>query len=178
MSLESESKCHWNKITLKLTLQYVMEVSGHWYAFTGLMWLFLHLLWHHTLFKISYMLFLSAQGREDNMSSTYDTFDANHIPGLQQLTQLPLRVRAGSLTVEEALERLNDWQRVQKGMNAIQQARLSHTPGSCSTANKLEMKPKALHRPSAPHALTACKKKKRMNSQKSMLIQEHMYFVK
>uniref|UniRef100_A0A672ZLS2 B-cell scaffold protein with ankyrin repeats n=1 Tax=Sphaeramia orbicularis TaxID=375764 RepID=A0A672ZLS2_9TELE len=67
-----------------------------------------------------------AQGRKDSMSSTYDTYVPNQIQGLQQLVELRQRVKAGSLTVEEALERLNDWQRVQKGMNAVQQARLSH----------------------------------------------------
>uniref|UniRef100_A0A672ZMW4 B cell scaffold protein with ankyrin repeats 1 n=1 Tax=Sphaeramia orbicularis TaxID=375764 RepID=A0A672ZMW4_9TELE len=59
-----------------------------------------------------------AQGRKDSMSSTYDTYVPNQIQGLQQLVELRQRVKAGSLTVEEALERLNDWQRVQKGMNA------------------------------------------------------------
>uniref|UniRef100_A0A672ZP25 B-cell scaffold protein with ankyrin repeats n=1 Tax=Sphaeramia orbicularis TaxID=375764 RepID=A0A672ZP25_9TELE len=61
------------------------------------------------------------QGRKDSMSSTYDTYVPNQIQGLQQLVELRQRVKAGSLTVEEALERLNDWQRVQKGMNAVQQ---------------------------------------------------------
>uniref|UniRef100_A0A672ZMV8 B-cell scaffold protein with ankyrin repeats n=1 Tax=Sphaeramia orbicularis TaxID=375764 RepID=A0A672ZMV8_9TELE len=64
------------------------------------------------------LLVVSAQGRKDSMSSTYDTYVPNQIQGLQQLVELRQRVKAGSLTVEEALERLNDWQRVQKGMNA------------------------------------------------------------
>ncbi|XP_030017533.1 B-cell scaffold protein with ankyrin repeats-like [Sphaeramia orbicularis] len=71
-----------------------------------------------------------AQGRKDSMSSTYDTYVPNQIQGLQQLVELRQRVKAGSLTVEEALERLNDWQRVQKGMNAVQQEKLSQLRAS------------------------------------------------
>ncbi|XP_029382723.1 B-cell scaffold protein with ankyrin repeats isoform X2 [Echeneis naucrates] len=71
-----------------------------------------------------------ARGREDSMSSTYDTFVPNQIDGLQQLIELQQRVKAGSLTVDEALERFSDWQRVQKGMNAIQQEKLSQLRAS------------------------------------------------
>lgn len=69
----------------------------------------------------------AARGREDSISSTYDTFAPNQIDGLQRLIELQQRVKAGSLTVDEALERFSDWQRVQKGMDAIQQVGLSHT---------------------------------------------------
>ncbi|KAM9335586.1 B-cell scaffold protein with ankyrin repeats-like [Symphorus nematophorus] len=62
-----------------------------------------------------------ARGREDRTSSTYDTFVPNQIDSLQQLMELQQRVKAGSLTVDGALERFSTCQRVQKGMDAIQQ---------------------------------------------------------
>lgn len=64
------------------------------------------------------LLFIAARGRED---SIYDTFVPNQTNGLQQqqLIELQQRVKAGSLTV--------DWQRVQKGMDGVQQVGLSHT---------------------------------------------------
>ncbi|XP_022614483.1 B-cell scaffold protein with ankyrin repeats [Seriola dumerili] len=71
-----------------------------------------------------------ARGREDSISSTYDTFVPNQIDGLQQLIELQQRVKAGSLTVDEALERFSDWQRVQKGMDAIQQEKLNQLRAS------------------------------------------------
>ncbi|GLD53659.1 B-cell scaffold protein with ankyrin repeats, partial [Lates japonicus] len=71
-----------------------------------------------------------ARGREDSISSTYDTFVPNQIHGLQQLIELQQRVKAGSLTVDEALERFSDWQRAQKGMDAIQQEKLSQLRAS------------------------------------------------
>ncbi|XP_039997480.1 B-cell scaffold protein with ankyrin repeats-like [Xiphias gladius] len=71
------------------------------------------------------------QGKcEDSVSSTYDTFVPNRIHGLQQLIELQQRVKAGSLTVDEALEHFSDWQRVQKGMDAIQQEKLSQLRAS------------------------------------------------
>lgn len=71
-------------------------------------------------------LFIAAHGREDNISSTYDTLVPDQVHGLQQLIELQRRVKAGSLTVDGALERFSDWQRVQKGMDAVQQVGLSH----------------------------------------------------
>ncbi|XP_071333778.1 B-cell scaffold protein with ankyrin repeats-like [Trachinotus anak] len=71
-----------------------------------------------------------ARGRGDSISSTYDTFVPNQIDGLQQLIELQQRVKAGSLTVDEALEHFSDWQRVQKGMDAIQQEKLSQLRAS------------------------------------------------
>ncbi|XP_044039154.1 B-cell scaffold protein with ankyrin repeats-like isoform X2 [Siniperca chuatsi] len=71
-----------------------------------------------------------ARGREDSISSTYDTFVPNQIHGLQQLIELQQRVKAGSLTVDGALERFSDWQRVQKGMEAVQQEKLSQLRAS------------------------------------------------
>nr|XP_046176126.1 B-cell scaffold protein with ankyrin repeats-like isoform X2 [Oncorhynchus gorbuscha] len=64
-----------------------------------------------------------ARGR-DSISSTYDTFVPNQLPGLEQLIELQEKVKRGSLSMDEALERFSDWQRVQKGMDAIQQEKL------------------------------------------------------
>ncbi|XP_041723658.2 B-cell scaffold protein with ankyrin repeats-like [Coregonus clupeaformis] len=64
-----------------------------------------------------------ARGR-DVISSTYDTFVPNQPPGLEQLIELQEKVKSGSLSMDEALERFSDWQRVQKGMDAIQQEKL------------------------------------------------------
>lgn len=71
------------------------------------------------------MLFIAARQREDSISSTYDTFVPNKIDRLQQLIELQQRVKAGTLTVDEALERFSDWQGVQKSMDATQQVALS-----------------------------------------------------
>lgn len=71
-------------------------------------------------------MFVAAREREDSISSTYDTFVPNQINGLQQLIELQQRVKAGSLTVDGALERVSNLQRDQKGMDALQQVRLSH----------------------------------------------------
>ncbi|XP_051285063.1 B-cell scaffold protein with ankyrin repeats-like [Dicentrarchus labrax] len=71
-----------------------------------------------------------ARGREDSISSTYDTFVPNQIHGLQQLIELQQRVKAGSLTVDGAVERFSDWQRGQKGVDAIQQEKLSQLRAS------------------------------------------------
>ncbi|XP_036407686.1 B-cell scaffold protein with ankyrin repeats-like [Megalops cyprinoides] len=64
-----------------------------------------------------------AKGR-DSISSTYDTFVPNRMPGLQELIELQEKVKRGVLTMDEALERFSDWQRVQKGLDAIQQEKL------------------------------------------------------
>ncbi|XP_031141008.1 B-cell scaffold protein with ankyrin repeats isoform X1 [Sander lucioperca] len=71
-----------------------------------------------------------AHGRENSISCTYDTFVPNQINGLQQLIELQQRVKAGSLTVDGALERFSDWQRVQKGMDGVQQEKLSQLRAS------------------------------------------------
>uniref|UniRef100_A0A3B4WUQ1 B cell scaffold protein with ankyrin repeats 1 n=1 Tax=Seriola lalandi dorsalis TaxID=1841481 RepID=A0A3B4WUQ1_SERLL len=85
------------------------------------------------------LLLFAARGREDSISSTYDTFVPNQIDGLQQLIELQQRVKAGSLTVDEALERFSDWQRVQKGMDAIQQVGLSHTVITLTHTHTLDL---------------------------------------
>lgn len=61
---------------------------------------------------------------EDSSSSTYDTFMPSHPPGLEQLIELQEKVKRGSLSMDEALEQFSDWQRVQKGTDAIQQEKL------------------------------------------------------
>ncbi|XP_034425380.1 B-cell scaffold protein with ankyrin repeats-like [Hippoglossus hippoglossus] len=66
-----------------------------------------------------------ARRREHRISSTYDNLVPEQIHGLQQLAELQQRVKAGSLTVDEALERFSDWQRAQKGMDATQKEKLS-----------------------------------------------------
>ncbi|KAM4611572.1 B-cell scaffold protein with ankyrin repeats-like [Polymixia lowei] len=67
-----------------------------------------------------------ARGREDSISSTYDTFVPKQPAGLDQLIELQEGVKRGSLTMDEALERFSDWQRVQKGTDAVQQDKLRH----------------------------------------------------
>ncbi|XP_028285359.1 B-cell scaffold protein with ankyrin repeats-like [Parambassis ranga] len=67
-----------------------------------------------------------ARGREDSIPPTFDTFVPNQIQGLQQLIELQQRVKAGLLTVDEAVKHFNDWQQVQKGTEAKQQEKLSH----------------------------------------------------
>lgn len=65
--------------------------------------------------------FTAARGREGSVSTTYDTFVPNQIDGLQQLIEFQQQVKAGSLTVDEALELFSDWQHVQKDLDAKQQ---------------------------------------------------------
>ncbi|XP_060951811.1 B-cell scaffold protein with ankyrin repeats-like [Limanda limanda] len=69
------------------------------------------------------LLTKQARGREPSISSTYDNLVEMH--GLQQLAGLQQRVKAGSLTVDEALERFSDWQSAQKGMDATQEEKLT-----------------------------------------------------
>ena len=54
-------------------------------------------------------------------SSMYDMMTPGQPPGLQELIQLQEQVKLGSLSMDEALERFSDWQRVQKGVDSIQQ---------------------------------------------------------
>ncbi|XP_029311177.1 B-cell scaffold protein with ankyrin repeats-like [Cottoperca gobio] len=77
----------------------------------------------------------TAHVREDGASSTYDTFVPNQTNGLQTLIELQQRVKAGSLTVDGALERFSDWQRVQKGMDVVQQERLRELRDSIITSS-------------------------------------------
>ncbi|XP_074479984.1 B-cell scaffold protein with ankyrin repeats-like isoform X1 [Sebastes fasciatus] len=73
-----------------------------------------------------------SRGREDSISSTYDTFVPNQTNGLQQqqLIELQQRVKADSLTV--------DWQRVQKGMDGVQQQKSSQPRASIVNSRKAD----------------------------------------
>ncbi|XP_074518353.1 B-cell scaffold protein with ankyrin repeats-like [Halichoeres trimaculatus] len=67
-----------------------------------------------------------ARGREDSISSTYDTFVPNQRNGFQQLIEFQQRVKAGSLSVDGNLvERSSDLQRGQKGIDSIQKEKSS-----------------------------------------------------
>uniref|UniRef100_A0A673N6Q9 Uncharacterized protein n=1 Tax=Sinocyclocheilus rhinocerous TaxID=307959 RepID=A0A673N6Q9_9TELE len=57
----------------------------------------------------------------DSISTTYDTFVPSQPPGLDELIKLQQEVKMGSLSIDDALDRFNDWQRLQKGMDSIQQ---------------------------------------------------------
>lgn len=73
-------------------------------------------------------LFIAAFGRDD--SDTYDTFVPNqtaNVHKLEHLIEIQQRVKAGLLTVDEAVEHFRDWQQVQKGMDPKQQAGPAHT---------------------------------------------------
>uniref|UniRef100_A0A3Q3NQM9 B cell scaffold protein with ankyrin repeats 1 n=1 Tax=Labrus bergylta TaxID=56723 RepID=A0A3Q3NQM9_9LABR len=72
-------------------------------------------------FFFFYCVSKAARGREDSISSTYDTFLPNQGNGLQPLTELQQRVKAGSLTVDGNLERSSDLQRGQKAVDNIQE---------------------------------------------------------
>lgn len=68
-------------------------------------------------------LFIAAFGRDDG--DTYDTFVPNqtaNVHKLEHLIEIQQRVKAGLLTVDEAVEHFRDWQQVQKGMDPKQQA--------------------------------------------------------
>ncbi|XP_060730319.1 B-cell scaffold protein with ankyrin repeats-like [Tachysurus vachellii] len=66
----------------------------------------------------------SAKQTRGQDSCTYDTFMPGPAPGLDELIKLQEQVKKGSLSVDEALERFSDWQRVQKGLDGIQQEKL------------------------------------------------------
>ncbi|KAK3546413.1 hypothetical protein QTP70_026293 [Hemibagrus guttatus] len=67
---------------------------------------------------------LSAQQTSGQDSCTYDTFMPGPAPGLDELIKLQEQVKKGSLSMDEALERFSDWQRVQRGLDGIQQEKL------------------------------------------------------
>uniref|UniRef100_A0A8C9T8Z9 B cell scaffold protein with ankyrin repeats 1 n=1 Tax=Scleropages formosus TaxID=113540 RepID=A0A8C9T8Z9_SCLFO len=67
----------------------------------------------------------SRQGRgQKSIGSAYDTFVPYQPPGLEELIELQEKVKKGTLTMDEALERFSDWQQVQKGLDDIQQEKL------------------------------------------------------
>lgn len=57
----------------------------------------------------------------DSISTAYDTFVPSQPPGLDELIKLQQEVKIGSLSIDDALDQFNDWQRLQKGMDSIQQ---------------------------------------------------------
>ncbi|KAJ8008226.1 hypothetical protein DPEC_G00102600 [Dallia pectoralis] len=75
---------------------------------------------------------------QDNISSTYDTFVPSQPPGLEQLIELQESVKNGSLSMDEALEKFNDWQRVQKNLGAIQQERLHQLRESIISSRRVD----------------------------------------
>uniref|UniRef100_A0A667Z9E0 B cell scaffold protein with ankyrin repeats 1 n=1 Tax=Myripristis murdjan TaxID=586833 RepID=A0A667Z9E0_9TELE len=100
-------------------------------------------------------IFFFTRARGDSISSTYDTFVPSQSPGLQQLIELQERVKGGSLTMDEALERFSDWQRVQKGMDSIQQvahgASLSQHRAADSIIQRIRSFKLTLAHPSGSH---------------------------
>nr|XP_020513366.1 B-cell scaffold protein with ankyrin repeats isoform X3 [Labrus bergylta] len=80
----------------------------------------------------------AARGREDSISSTYDTFLPNQGNGLQPLTELQQRVKAGSLTVDGNLERSSDLQRGQKAVDNIQEEKKSSQLGVSTINNRVD----------------------------------------
>ncbi|KAL4641581.1 B-cell scaffold protein with ankyrin repeats [Arapaima gigas] len=61
---------------------------------------------------------------QDSVGSAYDTFGPYQPPGLEELIELQEKVKRGTLTMDEALERFSDWQQVQRGLDDIQQEKL------------------------------------------------------
>ncbi|KTF75668.1 hypothetical protein cypCar_00041522 [Cyprinus carpio] len=75
--------------------------------------------------------FPTRQARQrDSISTTYDTFVPSQPPGLDELIKLQQEVKMGSLSIDDALDRFNDWQRLQKGMDSIQQEKIQQLRAS------------------------------------------------
>ncbi|XP_060790643.1 B-cell scaffold protein with ankyrin repeats-like isoform X3 [Neoarius graeffei] len=68
--------------------------------------------------------FYSLPAKQTSGQDTYDTFMPGPAPGLDELIKLQEQVKKGSLSVDEALERFSDWQRVQRGLDGVQQEKL------------------------------------------------------
>ncbi|KAJ8397861.1 hypothetical protein AAFF_G00435500 [Aldrovandia affinis] len=64
------------------------------------------------------------RGARESVSSAYDTLVPSQPPGLEELIKFQERVKRGSLSMDDAMERFSDWQRVQKGLESIQQEKL------------------------------------------------------
>ncbi|XP_033961680.1 B-cell scaffold protein with ankyrin repeats-like [Pseudochaenichthys georgianus] len=79
-----------------------------------------------------------ARGREDSISATYDTFVPKQMSGLQTLIELQQSVKGGALTVDAALERLSDFQRVQKGGEEVQQEKLNQPRASIVSSREAD----------------------------------------
>ncbi|KAF4110764.1 hypothetical protein G5714_007795 [Onychostoma macrolepis] len=75
--------------------------------------------------------FPTRQARQrDSISTTYDTFVPSQPPGLDELIKLQQEVKIGSLSIDDALDQFNDWQRLQKGMDSIQQEKIQQLRAS------------------------------------------------
>ncbi|XP_065145052.1 B-cell scaffold protein with ankyrin repeats-like [Paramisgurnus dabryanus] len=66
----------------------------------------------------------------DSITSTYDTFVPNQAPGLDELIKLQEKVKTGTLSIDDALDQFNDWQRLQRGMDSIQQEKIQQLRAS------------------------------------------------
>ncbi|XP_056607415.1 B-cell scaffold protein with ankyrin repeats-like [Triplophysa dalaica] len=66
----------------------------------------------------------------DSISSTYDTFVPTQPPGLDELIKLQEHVKTGALSIDDALDQFNDWQRLQRGMDSIQQEKIQQLRAS------------------------------------------------
>ncbi|XP_051757462.1 B-cell scaffold protein with ankyrin repeats-like [Ctenopharyngodon idella] len=62
--------------------------------------------------------------QRDSISSTYDTFVPSQPPGLDELIRLQEEVKMGTLSIDDALDRFNDWQRLQRGTDSVQQEKI------------------------------------------------------
>ncbi|MGH0168384.1 UNVERIFIED_CONTAM: hypothetical protein FKN15_063084 [Acipenser sinensis] len=57
----------------------------------------------------------------------YDTFVPRQPPGLEELIQLQEKVKSGSISMDEALDKFSKWQKDQRGMDIIQQHGTNYT---------------------------------------------------
>ncbi|XP_031441420.2 B-cell scaffold protein with ankyrin repeats-like [Clupea harengus] len=72
-----------------------------------------------------YSLPLKQVRERESISSTYDTFvPSQGAPGLDALISLQQQVKLGTLSVDAALDKFSQWQRLQKGVDSIQQEKL------------------------------------------------------
>ncbi|XP_054603519.1 B-cell scaffold protein with ankyrin repeats [Nothobranchius furzeri] len=69
---------------------------------------------------------LSPTQTPNQETSTYDTFVPNQLQGLERLVELQHQVKAGSLTMDQAVGHFRDWQRDQKGVDAKKEEKRSH----------------------------------------------------
>ncbi|CAM4528872.1 unnamed protein product [Leuciscus chuanchicus] len=74
--------------------------------------------------------FIAQARQRDSISSTYDTFVPSQPPGLDELIKLQEEVKMGTLSIDDALDRFNDWQRLQKGMDSVQQEKIQQLRAS------------------------------------------------
>ncbi|ROL45641.1 B-cell scaffold protein with ankyrin repeats [Anabarilius grahami] len=68
--------------------------------------------------------FIAQARQRTSISSTYDTFVPSQPPGLDELIKLQEEVKMGTLSIDDALDQFNDWQRFQKGTDSVQQEKI------------------------------------------------------